>query len=208
MSGAGEAPPELAEAVVGIYRRHAAAFDARRGRALWERGWLDRFLEALPASREVLDLGCGMGEPIARYLIDHGCRLTGLDSSPALLALARRRFPQAAWVEGDMRELALARRFAGLLAWDSFFFLTPDAQRDMFPRFAAHLEPGGMLLFTSGPEAGERIGAFEGEKLYHASLAPAEYRALIAANGLEVVRHVADDPDCDRHTVWLARRRP
>ncbi|MBZ8133943.1 class I SAM-dependent methyltransferase [Afifella sp. IM 167] len=196
---------ELASNVVGIYRRHARAFDAQRSRALFERGWLERFFVALPEARDVLDLGCGMGEPIAGYLIEKGCRLTGLDTSPALLALARERFPHAEWIQGDMRELALARRFAGILAWGSFFFLTPGAQRKMFARFAGHLRPGGALLFTAGPEAGARIGTFEGEKLYHASLAPEEYRDLLAENGFEVVRYVPEDPECGGYTVWLAR---
>jgi hypothetical protein len=61
-------------------------------------------------------------------------------------------------------------------------------------------------MFTSGPAAGEAIGTFEGEPLYHASLDPEEYRQLFGANGFEEIAHVADDPDCGGHTVWLARR--
>jgi hypothetical protein len=38
----------------------------------------------------------------------------------------------------DMRTLALGQQFDALLAWDSFFHLTRDAQRAMFARFAAH----------------------------------------------------------------------
>ena len=36
---------------------------------------------------------------------------------------ARARFPDAEWLVGDMRALALHRRFNGALAWDSFFHL-------------------------------------------------------------------------------------
>jgi hypothetical protein len=62
-------------------------------------------------------------------------------------------------------------------------------------------------MFTSGPHHGEAIGEFAGEKLYHASLAPEEYRALLDRSGFDVVDFRADDPDCAGHTVWLARRR-
>ncbi len=191
---------------IGIYRRHAAAFDRQRGRELGERGWLDRFLALLPAGASVLDLGCGMAEPIAAYLVGAGCRVTGVDTSPAMLALCRDRFPAQRWVQADMRGLALGERFNGILAWDSFFFLPADEQRAMFPVFAAHACAGAALLFTSGPAAGEAYGTFEGETLYHASLDPGEYRSLLAQNGFRVVRHVAEDATCDRHTVWLARR--
>lgn len=191
--------------VIDIYRRHAAAFDRQRLRVLFERSWLDHFQAMLPDGGAVLDLGCGMGEPIARHLIDAGYRLTGVDTSPAMLELCRRRFPHHRWIEADMRGLALGERFDGVLAWDSFFFLRPDDQRAMFPVFANHAKLGAPLLFTSGPAAGEALGTFEGETLYHASLAPDDYRRLLSASGFSVVRHIAEDLDCDLHTVWLAR---
>jgi hypothetical protein len=62
-------------------------------------------------------------------------------------------------------------------------------------------------MFTSGPSHGEAIGTLEGEPLYHASLDPAEYRELLDTHGFDVVRHVAEDPECGGHTVWLARLR-
>lgn len=63
------------------------------------------------------------------------------------------------------------------------------------------------LMFTSGPAQGEAIGELRGETLYHASLAPDEYRALLAANDFDVVDQKSDDPDCGGHTIWLARRK-
>ena len=107
-----------------------------------------------------------------------------------------------------MRVPALGARFDGILAWDSFFFLSHDQQRAMFPVFANHARPKAALLFTSGPASGEAYGTFEGETLYHASLDPDEYRSLLSDNGFLVEHHVAEDPDCDRHTVWLARLVP
>ena len=62
-------------------------------------------------------------------------------------------------------------------------------------------------MFTSGPSFGEAIGTFEGEPLYHGSLDPAEYRALLDEQGFDVVAHVADDPGCGGHTIWLAQQR-
>ena len=40
-----------------------------------------------------------------------------------------------------MRELALGRKFSGILAWDSFFHLRHDDQRRMFPVFRQHAAP-------------------------------------------------------------------
>lgn len=193
--------------IVGLYERHAKAFDRDRGKTLIERPWLDRFLAELPAGRLVLDVGCGTGEPIARYLLQSGCRVVGVDSARSMIEICRTRFPQAEWHVGDMRQLAFRRTFDGIVAWDSFFHLTADDQRGMFRRFGSQASPGAALMFTSGSAAGEAIGEYCGEPLFHASLDPAEYEDLLESNGFTVVVHLTDDPDCGHHTVWLARRR-
>lgn len=191
-------------AIMDLYERQAANFDRDRGRSLQEKGWLDRFLVLVPRGGTVLDVGCGMGEPIARYLLQAGRTVTGVDSSISMIAMCRARFPHGEWIVGDMRQLALGRRFNGLIAWDSFFHLTRADQRAMFPVFAAHVAPGGVLMFTSGPSDGEATGMYHGEPLYHASLSPEEYRQLLSSHGFTVIAHVSSDPACGGHTVWLA----
>jgi 2-polyprenyl-3-methyl-5-hydroxy-6-metoxy-1,4-benzoquinol methylase len=195
------------ERIMDLYQRHATDWDRDRGRSLFEKPWFDRFLALLPPGASVLDIGCGAGEPIARYLIERGCHLTGIDSSSALIGMCRDRFPVQEWVVADMRGLSSDRRFDGILAWDSFFHLSPADQRRMFPIFRRHARPQAALMFTSGLSHGEAIGTFKGEPLYHGSLDEAEYRSLLVQNGFEVVSYVAEDPDCGQHTVWLARHR-
>jgi len=196
----------LSERTADIYQRHAARFDAERAKILFERAWLDRFLEHLPPSGAVLDLGCGAGEPIARYLIDRGCDLTGIDIAPAMIDLARARFPQADWRVADMRDLALGRVFDGVIGWHSFFHLTGDEQRACLARLADHLAPGGALMLTVGHAAGETTGCVAGEPVYHASLSPEDYEEILTRLGLRLINFVAEDPDCDFATILLAQR--
>ena len=191
--------------IVDLYERHAQDFDRDRSRSLQEKSWLDRFLSHVRPSGVVLDIGCGMAEPIARYVLDAGFRVVGIDSSPSMIEMCRSRFPDSAWMVADMREAGLNRRFDGLLAWDGLFHLQMSDQRAMFPRFAAHAAPGAPLMFTSGRAHGEAIGSCCGEPLYHASLDPSEYEALLLGNGFEVLSYLADDPECGGHTVWLTR---
>ena len=123
-----------------------------------------------------------------------------------MISLCQTSFPDRQWIVADIRTLALGRRFDGVVAWDSFFHLSYDDQRRMFPIFRAHAVPGAPMLFTSGPQHGETIGNLYGEALYHASLAPDDYRSLLAANHFAVVMERMEDSDCGRHSVWLARR--
>lgn len=194
------------DAIIGLYERHAHAFDRDRGPSLPEQHWLDRFVALVPSGGTVLDVGCGMGEPMAAYVIGLGFTVTGGDASPAMIAMCRARFAAHEWLVGDMRALAIGRPFDGVLAWDSLFHLQADDQRAMFARCAAHARPGAPLLFTSGTSAGEAIGEYCGEPLHHASLAPDEYAALLAAHGFAVREHKESDPDCGGHMVWLATR--
>ncbi len=198
---------ELADRIVGHYERHAREWDADRRRVGWtDRPWLDRFADLLPVGGSVLDLGCGGGVPVAETMMARGFHVTGVDASPTLIGFCRERMPEQEWIVADMRGLSLGRRFDGVLAWDSFFHLKPDDQRGMFEVFARHAAPGGCLLFNGGPAAGEAIGSYRGDPLYHASLSGEEYAELLTGAGFAIVHHAAEDPAAGGRTAWLSRR--
>jgi trans-aconitate methyltransferase len=198
-----------ADIVIDLYQEHAVSWVKQRGRDLIERSWLDAFLSTMPQDgREVLDIGCGTGSPIAGYLIASGCHISGVDGAPALIEMAKESFPNHRWMTADMRNLPHLGRFHGLVAWHSLFHLTPQDQRPMFANFSSLSLPGAALLFTSGSKHGEAIGTFAGHPLYHGSLDSAEYGNLLQTNGFEVVRHTKNDPTCGGATIWLARKTP
>jgi SAM-dependent methyltransferase len=189
-----------------VYEAVAREVDRDRSKALIERHYLDALLSRLGSQRDILDLGCGSAESIAKFFIDASCRVTGVDTAAAMIAICRERYPDGDWLEADMRGLDLGRRFGAIIAWDSFFHLDPDDQRAMFPVFARHAGPGTLLLFTAGPRAGVAMGEIYGHALCHASLDSAEYENLLAGEGFRVLLHRVEDPDCGGHTVWLAQR--
>lgn len=202
---------EPAGRVVAVYDAHGRGWDAdRQGERRpdgfpFEHHWLERLTSLIPTASSILDLGCGGGIPIARYLLEKGFRVIGVDASSTMIELWRSRFPDSRAVLADMRQLELGERFSGVIAWDSFFHLPQRDQRSMFLTFARHAAPHSALLFTSGGSRGEAIGSLRGEPLYHASLDPEEYESLLADNGFVVHDHVLNDPQC-RRTVWLAQR--
>ena len=199
---------DLAAQTQAVYERNAARFDAERAKGLFERKWIDRFLGLLPEGGLVLDLGCGAADPIGVHMLARGYRVIGVDASSAMIRLARARAPLGDWRIADMRSLALAERFDGIIGWNSFFHLTREEQRDVLPRLAAHLRPGGILMLTVGPEDGEVAGTVGDDAVYHASLSPEAYAALLAADGMEVIDFVAEDPECDFASILLARLSP
>jgi hypothetical protein len=113
---------DAANQIIEHYERHALSWDADRRPAAWtDRPFIERFLDLLPRGASVLDLGCGGGLPVALHMTAQCFRVTGVDSSAAMISLCRTRMPDQEWIVSDMRSLDLGRKFDGLLAWDSFF---------------------------------------------------------------------------------------
>ena len=69
-------------------------------------------LATMPAKAKVLDLFCGTGQ-IAMLLTSHGCAVTGLDGSSAMLRHATHNAPQAKFVLADGRDFCFSEKFDG-----------------------------------------------------------------------------------------------
>jgi len=193
------------ENVYKVYDKIAAWFSENRDTVLMEKNYLDDVIALLPPHATVLDLGCGTGNPILKYLIGKGLNITGVDASTCMLAIARANFPLTEFILQDMRLLALNKKFDAIIAWHSFFHLPAAHQPAMFHRFEQHINPNGILLFTSGTLHGEVWGMNGGENLFHASLATVEYENLLKQHHFKVLKHNVSDADCGNATVWMAK---
>jgi len=191
--------------VLASYKKITQWYDTHRSRELFEKPWLDKTTARLKSGATILDLGCGMGDPIARYFIDQGYQVTGVDGCQEFIAMAHTRFPRGKFLTADMRNLSLKSRFDAIIVWNSFFHLTSDEQRQMFHVFARHIKANGVLLFTTGPAAGEVWSDNGSENLYHASLSPEEYKHALRRHGFILLAYKINDENCQGHTVWLAQ---
>ena len=171
-----------------------------------ERAYVDRFIAlAVPGAR-VLDLGCGTGIPIARYLIDHGFHVTGVDCSHAMLALARGNCPEADLVLGDMTEVPLEGPFGGIVAWDSVFHVPRARHAGLFDVMSRLLAPGAPLLLSVGGSEGDFAAPMLGALLPYSGNAPAESRRLLESSGFDVLAAEMDDPTSRGHMAMLCRK--
>lgn len=105
-----------------------------------------RYVDSLlaPGSR-VLDAGCGTGR-VASELARRGHAVTGVDSDPSMLAVARHD-PAVSWVEADLATLELDERFdLVVMAGNVIVFVEPGTEQPVVDRLAAHLVPGGLLV--------------------------------------------------------------
>ncbi|WP_440957420.1 class I SAM-dependent DNA methyltransferase [Oceanicaulis sp. LC35] len=204
-----EAEARGAAAIADIYERHAERFDARRrsAKTFMEAGWMARFLALAAPSGRILDLGCGSGFPIAAHLIEQGFDVEGVDIAPAMIALCQKSWPGQTWRVGDMRTVTLAGPYAGALAWHSSFHLPGLDQAQLIAHIGTALAPGAPFMFTSGDGDGVAWGDMFGDRLFHASLAPAQFESALEEAGLEIIDRVLWDDSCGGASVWLTRKR-
>ena len=190
-----------------------AAYDRAADRYVSARGpisdalerLLERLMAPIPTGSPVFDVGCGSGV-IARYLVDRGCRVTGLDTSACLLAIASKAVPEGEFVQKDMRTADFERPFDALVAWDSVFHVPRTDHGGVFRLFHAWLRPGGRLLLSLGGSAGDFTSEMLGETFFYSGHDPEEALRLLAAAGLCVEHWEVDDRTSRGHVAILATR--
>lgn len=99
------------------------------------------------AQPAVLDLCVGTGS-LARALADHNIRVTGIDTSAALLAVAQRKAPEGRFLQGDIRSLALGEQFDAVVCMNGALHHIREPQDIVrVLRLAKdHLRPSGSLI--------------------------------------------------------------
>jgi SAM-dependent methyltransferase len=111
-----------------------------------EAAWLVERLG--PDCRSVLEPGCGSGRML-QALAAHGLEVVGIDTSDAMLDLARARGAEA--VRADMTNFDLGRRFHGAVSVVSTVgILGPDGLASHLESMARHLEPAGRYFVQQG----------------------------------------------------------
>ena len=164
-------PVEDGRSIVGKgYDSIAAKYLSYRASAFTdeEGAFLDRVCAGIPANVDVLELGCGAGEPITSVLARRA-RVTAIDISERQLALARERVPDAAFVLADIADVEFRpSSFAAVVAFASITHVPRDSHATLFQRIASWLRPNGIFAgeLGRGDNPGELASDWMGAPMY------------------------------------------
>lgn len=148
--------PDLAGDYDRIAKFYADAYANDLGRAPFDQALLNRFAELVHGP--VCDLGCGPGH-VTAYLRLRGAQAFGLDLSPRMIDLARRRYPAIPFQVGDMRALDLrAGSLGAIVAFYSLIHLRRNHVVPVLQDMARVLGKNGRLL----------VGCHRGQQDLHA----------------------------------------
>jgi SAM-dependent methyltransferase len=140
-----------------------------------------------PGARSLLELGCGTGTILAG--LGAIPSLSGIDRSPQMLEIARRKVPRARLLQADITAFALGERFDVVICvFDTLNHLvTFDAWKAMFGCVDAHLAQDGLFIFDVNTVSKLRgVAAFK--------------PWIEEIDGVTVIQNV--DPPVDGLSIW------
>lgn len=167
--------------------RLAAIYDLFSGWS-WDRDFYLALAGEPP--KHVLDLGCGTGLLCDAYAAQ-GHRVTGVDPTPAMLAVARQKphGGQITWVQAYAQEYRSAQRYdLIIMTGHAFQVLLTDA--DVLAALATirhHLKPSGRAVFESRNPAIDWAAEWNGsEERTHEGVTLRETTEVLARDGERV----------------------
>jgi len=119
-----------------------------------DRALLSALVEHTDATRAIGDLGCGPGH-VGAWLADRGRRVVGIDLSPTMVDVGRRRYPEVEFRQGDLLALpADDGEFGAVVVLYSIIHLEPDELEPACHEMRRVLSASGLALvsFHAGAE--------------------------------------------------------
>lgn len=155
---------------------------------------LNPFYECLDVEKgNLLDLGCGAGEPFARFFIDRGWKVIGVDFSEQMLELASKYVPEMQTIHADMREIEFEpSQFEAITVIYSLFHVSSNDHEALFNKFYRWLRPKGKALFTYATKEYTGSNEFDGykefmkQKLYYSHKSPDKLYADLKNIGFNI----------------------
>ena len=167
---------------------------------------LEEFVKLLPKNANVLDMGCGAGFPVTKFLVESGYGVTGVDISESMLKLAKRNVSKAKFIKGDMTRLDFKNNsFDGLTAIYSIIHVPRDKHLSLFQSFHRILKPNGVMLISMGPDRWEGTDEYFGVKMFWSHYSSEKALQLVKDAGFQIISDKHLVRGGERHYWILAR---
>jgi S-adenosylmethionine-diacylgycerolhomoserine-N-methlytransferase len=84
---------EKKESIIKYYKKQSSFYDITRPAFLFGRREIVRWISEQEPSGTLLEIGCGTGHILKSLAQSTDCKLTGIDLSPEMLEIAKRKLP-------------------------------------------------------------------------------------------------------------------
>lgn len=171
------------------------------------RKYLDDLIYRLEPNSSILDVGCGAGSPIDKYLVEKGFKVTGIDISSEQIRLAKEIVPQAKYLVKDMSEADFPDTyFDSAISFYAIFHVKREEHQALFDKLFSIIKPGGYILVTMGAEEWEGFEDFHGSEMFWSHFGASKNLEIVTSAGFKLVNHEIDSPGDEKHLVVLAQK--
>jgi len=175
------------EMVKKSYNKIAASYYSNRDLNKFN-GELDHLIELLPKEAHVLDAGCGAGIPTAKYFVNKGLKVTGVDISDTMLKMARNNVPEGNFLNQDLNNLDFEKEsFDGVISVYTLFHIPRKKHEDIFKKFFEIIKPGGIMLINTGVSESEGVSSFFGEPMFWSNYDPKRTLEIVKSIGFSIL---------------------
>ena len=175
-----------------------------------EKELFQRLFKNIPENGDILDLGCGTGEPFDHYMVEKGFNVTGVDLVEKHVHAARERVPDAEFMQGDFFDLdPEVEKFDAVVSFYAVFHLPREKHRDLFEHMNSLLNEEGMLLITVGGDEMDRYVEedWNGSEMVWSSYSQEKSKELVEEAGFEIKETYEEESDEEHHLWILAQKK-
>lgn len=149
-----------------------------------------KFMKHLPKNSRVLDLGCGAGVPISKFLIDNGHKVTGIDFAQGMLRLARKNVPKARFLRMDITKLKFNQNsFDCAVSFYAIIHVPREKHSKIYKNLHKILKNNAVILVNAGgnKEWEEIANDYIGVPMFWSFYSPKRTLGIIKNAGFDVI---------------------
>jgi ubiquinone/menaquinone biosynthesis C-methylase UbiE len=168
--------------------------------------------DTLADGSELLELGCGPGDPTTKALSQH-YSVTANDISESCLKLAKQNAPSAKFILSDMTALDFeAGSFDAVVAYYAFHHIPRDRYKPLLDNINQWLRPGGIFMAALYPYDVENLVTedWHGSTMYWSSYDAEKTLELVRSPGFEIItqsKESAIEDGKETTFLWLIARK-
>jgi predicted TPR repeat methyltransferase len=157
---------------------------------IYENKLLNIFINNIPNSGNVLDLGCGTGIPISKIMYDSKLDITGVDVSDKMIKIFKKNLPKAKSYRMQMTEIDWENKFDGIVSSYSLLCLPLDDFSLMAEKITKALKKGGyfLLFLNEGDSKDGQVQEVQGHQMFSTGVSEKEVRNMFEPNGMKIIR--------------------
>ncbi len=167
----------------------------------------------MPKGLDLLDLGCGTGQPSTKMLAGH-FHVTGVDFSEEAIARAKKHITNACFLQKDITEIDFPTgSFDVITAFYSLFHVPRGQQPGVIQKMGEWLRPGGILIATMGIRSIKALYDYDwmGTQMYWSSFGTRKNLECFKEAGLSILsaREVKEEVFGKSSTfLWVIAQKP